>query len=577
MKILYKLMVFSMLLFAATACNDGIDSITPLAPGADETAPQITVQYPLEGTQIRVTDPVTSINIRFVVTDDIEIVSIKVMLDGAEIASFSDFKDYRRAVIDYLYENLTNGDHVLTIVAVDLDGKTTTTSINFEKVPPYQPKFAGEVFYMPFDGDYMELITQTNAGVVGTPGFANGKWGQAFAGAADTYLTYPIEGLKGDGFTAAFWYKVNATPDRAGLISISPAGEDRTKGLRFFREGSAASQRFKLNVGTGEGETWNDGGVVDVTAGDWVHLAFTVSATQTIVYINGEPTITTANTGIDWTGCELMSIGSGAPNFAYWNHLSDRSLFDEMRVFNKALTKEELQAVMADSGTGPAVYQPKYDGETFFMPFNSDYVEQISQNAATVVGNPGFADAAVGGSKSFAGAADSYLTYPTTGLLGNAFSAAFWYKPNADPDRAGILTVGPPDASGNKRTSGFRFFREGGATNQIIKLNVGTGDSDSWFDGGAAATIDPTEDEWVHLAFTISQSKCVVYINGEVVSEGDFAGVDWAGCDILSIGSGAPRFTEWGHLSDASYIDELRLFNKALTQAEIQSIISDEQ
>jgi hypothetical protein len=65
-----------------------------------------------------------------------------------------------------------------------------------------------------------------------------------------------------------------------------------------------------------------------------------------------------------------------------------------------------------------------------------------------------------------------------------------------------------------------------------------------------------------------------VYINGQVVSEGTFDGVDWTGCDILSIASGAPRFTEWGHLSDLSLYDELRMFNKALTQAEVQAIMA---
>jgi len=48
--------------------------------------------------------------------------------------------------------------------------------------------------------------------------------------------------------------------------------------------------------------------------------------------------------------------------------------------------------------------------------------------------------------------------------------------------------------------------------------------------------------------------------------------VDWTGCNLLSIGSGSPRFTEWGHFSDLSYIDELRLYNKALSQGEVQSI-----
>lgn len=37
-----------------------------------------------------------------------------------------------------------------------------------------------------------------------------------------------------------------------------------------------------------------------------------------------------------------------------------------------------------------------------------------------------------------------------------------------------------------------------------------------------------------------------MYFDGEIVAEGEFSGIDWTGCDILSIASGAPRFTEWG-------------------------------
>jgi hypothetical protein len=38
--------------------------------------------------------------------------------------------------------------------------------------------------------------------------------------------------------------------------------------------------------------------------------------------------------------------------------------------------------------------------------------------------------------------------------------------------------------------------------------------------------------------------------------------------------SGAPRFMEWGHLSDQSFMDELRLFNKALTQSQVQAVMA---
>ena len=108
---------------------------------------------------------------------------------------------------------------------------------------------------------------------------------------------------------------------------------------------------------------------------------------------------------------------------------------------------------------------------------------------------------------------------------------------------------------------------------QRFKLNVGTGSSESWFDGGTAADVDPTVDEWKQMAFTISGTECVVYIDGQIVSQNTYSGVDWTGCDIISIMSGAPRFTGWNHLSDESLMDDLRIYKKALSQAEIQAML----
>jgi len=173
------------------ACNEGIDPISAVAPGPDETAPVISVTYPSEGTEIKVVEALTSITIRFQVTDDIEIKSINVKMDGNDVATYNEFLDYRKAVKEILYENLHTGAHVLTIVATDLENKVTTTNINFEKTPPYIPLFDGETFYMPFDGVYTDLMTITDATQVGTPAFAGEgkKGGNAYKGATDAYLT----------------------------------------------------------------------------------------------------------------------------------------------------------------------------------------------------------------------------------------------------------------------------------------------------------------------------------------------------------------------------------------------------
>jgi hypothetical protein len=36
---------------------------------------------------------------------------------------------------------------------------------------------------------------------------------------------------------------------------------------------------------------------------------------------------------------------SGAPRFTEWNHKSDLSLMDELRIFSKSLTQTEVQAI----------------------------------------------------------------------------------------------------------------------------------------------------------------------------------------------------------------------------------------
>ena len=287
----------------------------------------------------------------------------------------------------------------------------------------------------------------------------------------------------------------------------------------------------------------------------------------------------------------LITVQLDGVEIATYNDFLDYRIVNREMTYDNVTTGDHVLIVEATDIAGNVTtkvsnftktppYTPLFNGEMFYMAFDGSYSDLVSNVEATEVGNPGFAGESKVGTNAYAGATGSYLTYPTNGLLGNEFSASFWYKVNATPDRAGILVIGPPDDANpdapNNRNNGFRFFREGGATNQTFKLNVGNGTADSWFDGGAAATIDPTvSTDWIHLAFTISDTEAVVYMNGEVVSQGPFPGVDWTGGDILSIMSGAPRFTGWGHLSDLSYMDALALYNKALSQAEIQAIMNN--
>lgn len=220
------------------------------------------------------------------------------------------------------------------------------------------------------------------------------------------------------------------------------------------------------------------------------------------------------------------------------------------------------------------------DGQIFYMSFDTNYEEYQSLAEAMKIGSPTFVDGKKG--KAYAGAKDSYLTFDITNMaapLTSTMTFCFWYKVNGNPDRSGILTIAPktegkPANQQNNRTSGFRLFRENASGKQRIKANIGNGAADIWIDGQTKADLDPATTDWKYIALVLSEGKATLYIEGTEVASANLSKISWTGCDIISIGSGAPRFTEWNHLSDNSLIDELRIYNKALTASEIQTLMT---
>lgn len=338
---------FSVIALMAS-CRYGIDPVSEVAPGPDKSSPTLEISYPQDSTRVQVREDVTKITVKFNTFDDIEVGNVVVNLDGKQIASFkgSNYPDYRRLFVSFTAEQITNGDHTMTFSASDLSGNTVTQSVNFSKTPAYKP-MPNEVFYMPFDGDANEKVAIADATVTGTPKYAAGKKGKSYVGATGAYITYPFsDSLKSQEMTIAFWYKVKADPDRSGIFTIGTSKkEDRTHGIRLFREGSADQQQVKLNVGVGTEEVWNDGAQVAPNA-DWVHIAVVISKTNSIVYLNGVPSKSAVlSAPINWDDCKSMTIASGEPTFIYWGHKSDLSGYDEFRIFKKAMTDAEVMAL----------------------------------------------------------------------------------------------------------------------------------------------------------------------------------------------------------------------------------------
>jgi hypothetical protein len=329
------------------ACEPELDPITSVRPAADREDPELTIEYPVSGKPVRVIEGGnTTVTFKVTASDDVELKSVMFNLNGSDIGSVTNFKDYRKAFIDFPVDDMPDGDHTLTVTAEDLTGKTISDEVSFTKVTaqPYTP-LEGEIIYLPFEGDFTEVVSGGSATKVGSPKFVSGKIGDAYAGAGDSYITYPATDLIASSeFAIAFWYKLNPLPPRGGIIAISPEGESRTSGFRMARENSGDNQNLFINLGVGDNELWLNPFYVVTPGTDWIHIAVSVSSTLASIYINGEVVLETELPNpVDWTGATSISIGSGAPNFVYWEHFSDLSLYDEMHFFNRPLTLDEIQ------------------------------------------------------------------------------------------------------------------------------------------------------------------------------------------------------------------------------------------
>jgi hypothetical protein len=358
MKTYINLLVLALVLIVTNACDDSfIDSISRVEAGADEAAPTISITSPSAGEQLIVMAS-KKVPVMLEVADDIELESVVFTIDGEPFETVSDFTDYRRyAPVEGHGLDLNNGSYTLKVEGKDKAGKTTVSdeiSFRVVKMGDFKPLY-GETFYMSFQDHFLDHSSVKNAVVTGYPTFTdNGVLEKAYQGAEGASLSFPVADVfDGNEMSAAFWYNIAEGQGRSGILSASPTGSNnnRVAGFRLFREGGDDAQTIKLNVGNGTFDQWFDGGAaatVNPQTTDWVHVAFTVSESAVVVYINGEVVSEGAlEEPISWANCENMYIATGGPHFSEWGHAEDKSQFDELRIFHKALSQDEIKAIIA--------------------------------------------------------------------------------------------------------------------------------------------------------------------------------------------------------------------------------------
>jgi hypothetical protein len=154
------------------------------------------------------------------------------------------------------------------------------------------------------------------------------------------------------------------------------------------------------------------------------------------------------------------------------------------------------------------------------------------------------------------------LEFPTTGMSVTAGTVCTWgYLADPQPTTSGRYFFG--HTTQPQFSNRIQIYMQDGTTDSRL-LDIGMGDAHS-------AKTDIQEmpmEEWLHVALTWNNGAYTVYVNGEKVSEGTYTGLTGIHpvADFGNDGSSA-RYEAFRGM-----LDEARVYNRALTAAEMKEI-----
>lgn len=223
--------------------------------------------------------------------------------------------------------------------------------------------------YWAFDGSYVDSVSKTAATGVGTS-FTGGFKGQALQGANNGYVISDLpSAIKNThSLTIDFW--INSTQNTTGILV--PICISRTDGFwgvldMFYENGSTAtSGNLKVHF-NGQTEVWFTNGFVTNPWSGWQNIALTYDATSSTftLYQGGVAIATQTAAGLGNilfpdTATKIIfgteqfqcspSLGTAGGTQPWASYLTGQ--MDEVRIYNKALSASEIQALIVLQGKG---------------------------------------------------------------------------------------------------------------------------------------------------------------------------------------------------------------------------------
>ena len=302
-----------------------------------------------------------------------------------------------------------------------------------------------------------------------------------------------------------------------------------------------------------------------ITGGIWNHVVVTNDAAGNYkFYINGADAGGSGTYASGYNASPGIAIGaryydSGTENFT--------GSIDETRIYNRPLSDEEvsrLYRTTAPTGvdTGLVGYWP-FDGDDFSG--TTTYDRSGKGNNGTLTNGPTKTIGKMGQALSFDGSDDYIITAHDSALNAYPITVSTWIKTGVnDGTRRYIL---------NKYE-----FPNGYAINLLSgKIRAwyltSSSGTDYVYDGGDGMSSKTvvSDNQWHHVSFVVDSSGGKLYIDGNLEDS-----MAWTGTPQATNTTQGVRWSavQTGGAKIVASLDETRIYNRALTTAEIRNLYS---
>ena len=393
-----------------------------------------------------------------------------------------------------------------------------------------------------------------NATLVNAPTIVKGALGQALSlNGSNQYVSIANSMDLSTGATWSMWVKLASLSQNASFFSKRDGGS--TSDWQIYTDSAG---RLEIHLFANGGFFQTDSNYF-TAANQWVLVTVTYDGTTLKVYRNG--VLYTSFTQVGTLSDRSLATRLGNDWFTYYANAS----FDDVRIYNRALSANEINALMSAYSTNITTVQQSSNATGLMALWSFDGADMSTTTAfdrsgngnnGTLINTPQLAIGKKGQALQFNGS-NQYIDVGSA-IAPGTISIAAWVKLNAyTPDAYFVST-------GSSVSDGYHFGTYNGAGSNNFAWFFGAGS------GILYSTTVPTLGKWYHVVATYDGTNQKIYVNGVLENTRGSAGYR-----APSITTKIARRGQGTNFINGT-LDDVRIYNRALSAAEVQSLSANQ-